>query len=116
MADECVFCGIAAKRIKTAVQYEDEDVLAFPDIAPRAPVHLLIIPKKHITTANALTPEAERLAGHLLLVAARLAQEKGCAESGYRLIVNCNEDGGQEIFHLHVHLLGGRPLGAMVAR
>jgi histidine triad (HIT) family protein len=116
MAEACVFCGIAAKKVKATLLFEDEHVLAFPDIAPRAPVHLLIIPKKHIDTANALTPADEALAGRLFLTGARLALEKGCAESGYRMIVNCNKDGGQEIFHLHLHLLGGRPLGPLLAR
>jgi histidine triad (HIT) family protein len=116
MAEGCVFCGIAAKKVKATLLYEDDQVLAFPDIAPRAPVHLLIVPKKHIDTANALTAEDAQLAGRLFLTGARLAREKGCAESGYRMIVNCNKDGGQEIFHLHLHLLGGRPLGSLVAR
>ena len=116
MADDCVFCGIATKKIKAAILFEDDQLLVFQDIAPRAPVHLLIVPKKHIDTLNDLGAEEERLAGHMILVAARLAREKGCAESGYRLIVNCNKEGGQEIFHLHLHLLGGRALGPLLAR
>lgn len=95
--------------------YRDERVVAFRDIHPRAPVHLLIVPIKPIPTANDVTPADEGVLGHLLVVAAELARREGIAADGYRLIINCNEHGGQEVFHLHVHLLGGKPLGPMVS-
>ncbi|MFO0982399.1 MAG: histidine triad nucleotide-binding protein [Planctomycetota bacterium] len=116
MADPCVFCGIASKRIQPKILFEDDDVMAFPDIAPQAPTHVLVIPKQHVATLNDLSAADERLAGKLLLAAARIARDQGCADQGYRLIVNCNKHGGQEVFHVHLHVLGGRPLGPMLAR
>ena len=89
---------------------------AFRDIHPAAPTHILIVPNREIPTVNDLADEDEALAGHMLLVARDLAKKEGIAESGYRLIVNCNRDGNQEVFHLHLHLIGGRPLGSMVKR
>jgi len=91
-------------------------VTAFRDISPSAPVHILIVPNKVIATVNDLTEEDEQIAGRMLLVAKKVAEQEGIAEDGYRLIINCNEHGGQEVLHLHMHLLGGRPLGPMVAR
>ena len=93
----------------------DEQVTAFRDINPKAPTHVLIVPNKIIPTVNDVTSEDEKTLGHLFTVAAQLAREAGIDESGYRLIINCNRDGGQEVFHLHVHLLGGKRLGPMVA-
>jgi len=112
----CVFCKIVKGEIPAKVVYEDEAVMAFHDINPQAPVHILIIPKEHIPTVNDLKEEHEELVGHILLVAKRIAEELGVAESGYRILVNCNRDGGQEIYHLHFHLFAGKPLGPMICR
>jgi histidine triad (HIT) family protein len=95
--------------------YRDERVVAFRDIHPRAPTHLLIVPVKPIPTANDVTEADEALLGHMFIVAALLARREGISDDGYRLIVNCNQHGGQEVFHLHLHLLGGKPLGPMVS-
>lgn len=111
-----VFSKIIAREIPADIVYEDDYVLAFRDIAPQAPVHVLIIPKREIPTANDVTEEDVTALGHLFLAAAKIAQDENIAEDGYRLIVNCNEHGGQEVFHLHMHLLGGRSLGPMLAR
>ena len=96
--------------------YQDELVSAFRDINPAAPTHILIVPNKFIPTANDLETEDELLVGHMFLVAKRLAIKEGIAEDGYRLIINCNQHGGQEVYHLHLHLIGGRPLGPMILR
>ncbi|MBI1952885.1 MAG: histidine triad nucleotide-binding protein [Candidatus Omnitrophica bacterium] len=109
MAD-CLFCGIAAKEIPARVAYEDEAVLAFHDINPQAPVHLQVIPKRHIARVSELTSETIGLMGKLVLTANRLAGELKIAEPGYRLVVNCNAGAGQSVYHLHLHLLGGRPM------
>ena len=90
--------------------HEDAEVVAFEDIQPQAPVHLLVVPRRHIPTLNDLSPEDDLVAGKLLRVAASLARERGVAESGWRAVMNCNRDGGQLVFHLHLHLLAGRPL------
>lgn len=111
-----IFSKIIAKEIPADIVYEDELVLAFRDIAPQAPVHILIIPKKEIPTANDVAEAHEATLGRLFTAAAKIARDEGIAENGYRLIVNCNEHGGQEVFHLHLHLLGGRSLGPMLAR
>ncbi|MGR9051387.1 MAG: histidine triad nucleotide-binding protein [Gammaproteobacteria bacterium] len=105
---DCLFCKMVAGTITPDVVYEDEKVLAFKDIDPKAPVHLLIIPKTHVATLNDL--EDPSLAGHLLLKVAELARQQGLSENGYRTVVNCNEHGGQAVFHLHLHLLGGRQM------
>lgn len=105
---DCLFCKMVAGDIKPDIVYEDDKVLAFNDIAPQAPTHILIIPKQHISTLNDLN-DAE-LGGHLLKTAAMLAKQKGFAEQGYRTVFNCNQDGGQAVYHLHLHLLGGRHL------
>jgi histidine triad (HIT) family protein len=112
----CVFCKIVRKEIPAKVVYEDEKVMAFHDINPQAPVHVLVIPKEHIPTLNNLEEKHKELIGHIFLVIKEIAKELGIAESGYRVLVNCNRDGGQEIYHLHFHLLGGKPLGPMVCR
>lgn len=96
--------------------YQDDQITCFRDVNPAAPVHLLIVPNKEIATVNDLDEGDERLAGHMLLVAKELAKREGIAQSGYRLIINCNREGGQEVYHLHMHLLGGRPMGPMVLR
>lgn len=110
MAD-CIFCKIARKEIPTKVLYEDEDVIAFPDVDPKAPVHVLIIPKQHVQNLLALTTENKNLVAHILIdVVPRLAKELGVADSGFRLVTNTGKDGGQTVPHLHFHFLGGRYL------
>ena len=111
-----IFSKIIAKEIPADIVYEDELVLAFRDIAPHAPVHILIIPKKEIATVNDVVSDDEAALGRLFTVAAKIARDEGIADDGYRLIVNCNTHGGQEVFHLHMHLVGGRSLGPMLAR
>lgn len=105
---DCVFCKIASGEASTRILYRDESVTAFPDIHPLAPTHLLIIPNKHIASVNDLEPDDEYLMGHLILTARQLAREQGIDESGYRLITNTGVNGGQTVFHLHLHLLGGQ--------
>ncbi|MCY4073275.1 MAG: HIT domain-containing protein [Chloroflexi bacterium] len=111
-----IFSKIIAREIPADIVYEDELVLAFRDIAPQAPVHILIIPKREIATVNDVSVGDEATLGRLFTVAAKIASDEGIAETGFRLIVNCNEDGGQEVFHLHMHILGGRRLGPMLAK
>jgi len=111
-----IFAQIVRGEIPSDIVYQDELVTAFRDISPNAPVHILIVPNKVIATVNDLTEEDEQIAGRMLLVAKKVAEQEGIAENGYRLIINCNEHGGQEVLHLHMHLLGGRPLGPMLAR
>lgn len=108
MTTECLFCKMASGQIKPNTVYEDSDVLAFRDINPQAPVHILIIPKRHIATLNDLGHEDEAIIGKLFLTAARIANESGVAASGYRAVMNCNADAGQSVFHVHLHMLGGR--------
>ena len=111
-----IFSKIVAGELPADVVYRDDRVTAFRDIHPAAPTHILIVPNREIPTVNDLADEDEALAGHMLLVARDLAKREGVAESGYRLIINCNRDGNQEVFHLHLHLIGGRTLGGMVKR
>ncbi|MCP5151147.1 MAG: histidine triad nucleotide-binding protein [Ectothiorhodospiraceae bacterium] len=111
-----IFSKIVKGEIPADIVYQDDLVTAFRDINPAAPVHILVVPNKEIATADDLADEDEALAGHLLLTARRIAREQGIADRGYRLIVNCKADGGQEVPHLHLHLIGGRPLGSMVKR
>ena len=111
-----IFSKIIAKAIPADIVYEDELVLAFRDIAPQAPAHILIIPKKEIATVNDIAAADEAALGRMFLAAAKIAKDEGIAAAGYRLIVNCNEHGGQEVFHLHMHLLGGRRLGPMLVK
>ncbi|MBP3964180.1 histidine triad nucleotide-binding protein [Paenibacillus lignilyticus] len=111
---DCIFCKIIEGAIPSNKVFENERVLAFHDIQPQAPVHTLIIPKKHIPTMNDVTEEDDAVMAELFAVARQLAKELGVAESGYRLVNNCNGDSGQIVFHLHLHLLGGeklKPLG-----
>lgn len=108
---DCLFCKIALHQIPAALVYEDEDVLAFRDINPQAPTHILLIPRQHFTTLNDLKAEDVSLAGKLVLKAQEIAVTEGIAETGYRTVFNCNRDGGQSVYHLHLHLLGGRALG-----
>ena len=113
MAADCLFCKIADKTIASQIVFEDEDLLAFNDIAPQAPVHLLVVPKRHFSTLNDLRAADAALIGKLALCAQGLARERGIDQDGYRLTMNCNAQGGQTVFHIHLHLLGGRQLKAM---
>lgn len=109
--DDCLFCRIVAGSIPATVVYKDGEVMAFRDIEPQAPVHLLVIPTQHIASTNDLTEEHDALAGRLLRVAASVARDAGIAESGYRLIVNTGADAMQSVAHIHVHAIGGRHMG-----
>ncbi len=111
-----VFSKIIARELPADIVYEDDLVIAFRDIAPLAPVHVLIVPKKEIPTVNDVSAADEAALGRMFLAAAKIAEAEGIAADGYRLIVNTNTHGGQEVFHLHLHLLGGRALGPMLAR
>lgn len=111
-----IFSKIVNREIPADIVYEDDLVLAFKDISPQAPVHILIIPKKEIPTVNDVTEADEVTLGRLFTAAAKIAKENGVDESGYRLMVNVNKDGGQEVFHVHMHLLGGRNLGPMLVK
>jgi len=104
----CIFCKIANGELESEIVYQDEEVLAFQDINPQAPTHILCIPRKHISTTNELTEDDEAVTGKLLLTASQLAKQLGFAEDGYRLVMNCNGHAGQTVFHIHLHLLGGR--------
>jgi len=108
MTTDCVFCKIAAGTIPATILYQDELVTAFKNIEPKTPVHILIIPNRHITSINDVQPEDEAILGHLFSIARRMAAELGVQHSGYRLVVNTGPDAGQSVFHLHLHLLGGR--------
>lgn len=111
---DCIFCKIIDHEIPSNVVYEDDDLIAFNDIHPLAAVHILLVPKKHIPTTADLTAEDAALIGKVYLVAKKIAEEKGLAENGYRIVNNCKADGGQEVFHIHFHLLGGEKLGLFV--
>ena len=114
MAEETIFSKIINKEIPADLLYQDDLVTAFRDINPRAPSHILIIPNKLIPTTNDVEEEDEAMMGRMFTVARKLAKEEGIAEDGYRLIVNCNSHGGQEVYHIHMHLVGGRPLGPLL--
>jgi histidine triad (HIT) family protein len=114
MAEECVFCRIAAGEISSDIVYQDDNFLAFRDINPQAPKHIVIIPKSHIPSLAHLTKQHQALIGDLILTAQELAEREGIAESGYRLVINCGPQGGQVVPHLHLHLLGGRKLGGQL--
>lgn len=107
MAD-CIFCKIAEGKIPAKMVYEDENVIAFNDINPQMPVHVLIIPREHIPTTNDIVPSQAELVGKMVIAAAKIAKEQNLSERGYRLVFNCNSDAGQAVFHIHLHLLGGR--------
>lgn len=111
MSEDCLFCKIAAGEIPAAIVYQDDDVVAFDDINPQAPTHVVIIPRLHIATVNDLEATHEGVFGKLATVAKEIAAERGFAESGYRLVMNCNAAAGQTVWHIHLHLLGGRNLG-----
>lgn len=107
---DCIFCQIVAGKLTSEIVYQDEEVIAFPDINPQAPLHLLIIPKKHIPSLSHLSEAETRLVGHMVNIANQLAKREGVSESGYRLVINCGKEGGQLVPHLHMHLLGGHKL------
>jgi len=106
----CLFCRIVAREVPGQIVFEDGELLVFTDINPQAPLHVLIIPKKHIATMNDLSPEDDALVGSMFRRAAALAKEHGYSERGYRTVFNCNRDAGQTVFHIHLHLLAGRGL------
>ncbi len=108
--NECLFCNMVSGAIPCDKVYENEYVLAFRDIDPKAPTHILIIPKKHIKTLNEINENDQDLLGELLLTAKKIAKDEGIDTSGYRTVFNCNSDGGQTVFHIHMHLLGGRQM------
>ncbi|MBM7623148.1 histidine triad nucleotide-binding protein [Sporohalobacter salinus] len=107
---DCIFCKIANHEMDSDIVYEDGKVIAFRDLEPQAPVHILIVPKEHIATTLDLTEKDNELIGHIYQVASEIAEEEDIAEDGFRVVNNCNESGGQTVFHLHFHLLGGRNL------
>ncbi len=108
---DCLFCKIESGDIPSDTIFKNDNVIAFRDVAPQAPTHILIIPRKHISTTNDLTTEDQALVGEIMIVAKDIAKQEGLSESGYRLVFNCNQDGGQAVYHIHLHLLGGRKLG-----
>jgi histidine triad (HIT) family protein len=105
---DCIFCKIGRKEIPARIAFEDQQVVAFEDLNPQAPIHTLIIPKAHFATLNDVDEGEAGLLGHMILVAMRLAKDKGLADEGYRLVANCQANAGQSVFHIHLHLLGGR--------
>jgi histidine triad (HIT) family protein len=115
MTDDTLFSRIVRGEIPADIVYQDELVTAFRDIAPQAPTHILVVPNRVIPTAADLTTDDEAVVGRMVRVASDLASADGIAEEGYRLMINCRDHGGQEVYHLHLHLLGGRPLGPMLS-
>ena len=107
---DCLFCKMVSGEIQPDVVFEDDEVLAFRDVNPQAPVHVLVIPKSHIGTTNELTPEHAGLVGKMVLAARQIAADEGVAEPGYRMVMNCNPEAGQSVYHIHLHMLGGRPM------
>ncbi len=112
--EDCLFCKIIKGEIPSQKVYEDEEILAFKDINPAAPIHILVIPKKHITSIAHIEKEDEALIGRMHSVLNKIAEEQGVKDSGYRIIINCGKDGGQEVMHLHFHLLAGAKLGEKI--
>lgn len=110
MIIDCLFCKIATKALPAKLLYEDDSLIAFEDIRPQAPTHLLVVPKQHIATVNDLTHEHHALLGKMFQTATQLAKKLGFSETGYRLVMNCNPEGGQTVYHIHLHLLGGRQM------
>ena len=111
-----IFSKIISGESQADIVFQDDQVTAFRDINPQAPVHILIVPNKEIPTVNDVEPDDEQMLGHMFTVAKRIAEKEGVAADGYRLLVNCNRHANQEVFHLHVHLFAGRPLGPMLMR
>ena len=115
MAEETIFSKIIRKEIPADIVYQDDSLTAFRDISAQAPTHVLIVPNYLIPTTDDVTEDDEQVLGHMIVVASKIAREEGIADDGYRLIINCKDHGGQEVYHLHMHLLGGRKLGRMLA-
>lgn len=113
--EDCVFCKIIERKIPSDIVYEDEAIIAFRDLKPVAPVHILVIPKKHISALTQITKEDEAIIGRIYTVINQIAEKENIKENGYRVIVNCGEDGGQEVKHIHFHLIGGKKLGTKIA-
>lgn len=111
---DCIFCKIINKEIPSSIVYEDDEILAFKDIAPLAPVHIVVIPKKHIEKITQISEADEALIGKIYTVINKIAVEQGIAEEGFRVIINCGENGGQEVKHIHFHLLGGVKLNSKI--
>lgn len=111
-----IFAKIIAREVPSDIVYQDELVTAFKDIHPQAPIHILVVPNKEIPTVDDVTPQDEQMLGHMFIVARQIARDIGINESGYRLIVNCKQNAGQEVYHLHMHLVGGHHLGRMLAK
>ena len=109
MSQDCIFCRIASGDIPSSTVYEDDECVAFNDLSPQAPTHILIVPRRHLDSLDTADDNDRDVLGHLLLSAAKIARDRGFADAGYRVVVNTNADGGQNVFHLHVHLLAGRP-------
>jgi histidine triad (HIT) family protein len=107
--NDCIFCKIVSGAIPSEKLHEDEHCIAFNDLSPQAPVHILVIPRAHVESLDTAAANQKEVLGHLLLTAAEIARSHGIAGNGYRVVINTNSDGGQSVFHLHVHLLGGRP-------
>ena len=112
---DCVFCKIINREIPSNIVYEDDEIIAFKDIEPVAPIHILVIPKKHISSLTELTKEDEAVIGRIYTVINKIAKEQGIFEKGYRVIINCGEDGCQVVKHIHFHLLGGKKLGEKIS-
>lgn len=110
---DCIFCKIVSKEIHSEILYEDDELIALSDINPQAPVHILLVSKRHVESLNTLADEDAGLACRMLIVAGDIAKQHKIDESGFRFVINCNKDGGQEVFHLHAHVIGGRQLGKM---
>ncbi len=106
--EDCIFCKIINKEIPASMVFEDEKMIAFNDMNPQAPIHILLIPREHFASLNDIPEEKKNILSHLMLKARQIAQEKGIAEKGYRIVLNTAKDSGQEVFHIHLHLLGGR--------
>ena len=112
--EDCLFCKIIKGEIPSTKVYEDDEILAFNDISPAAPIHILVIPKKHISHVTELQKEDEALVGKIYSIINKIAKQEGVDESGFRIVVNCKEDGGQEVPHLHFHIIGGKKLGTKI--
>lgn len=110
MISSCIFCKIISKEIPSKIVYEDDEVLSFHDINPQAPVHVLLIPKKHIPSLAEITENDQAILGKLLISASKIAKKLGISEDGYRLVINTNRDAQQTVFHVHIHIIGGRPM------
>ena len=114
MVEECLFCRIISREIPSDVVYQDDEFLAFKDIHPQAPTHILVIPKVHFDSLVEISDQQEKLMGRLVIIAKKLAEKEGLAKNGYRLVLNCGAEGGQVVPHLHLHLIGGRKLNGKI--